>query len=51
MASGQAEDNSKNLIDDMGRSDESDQMNLMSLIRGAQKVSQAIETYNQLNEK
>jgi len=44
-------DNSENLTDDMARSDGSEQMNLMNLIRGAQKVSQALETYNQLNEQ
>ena len=44
-------DDSEIPTDDMGRSDGSEQMNLMNLIRGAQKVSQALETYNQLNEQ
>ena len=50
MMSNDQNENSEAIIDDnMGRSDEADQMNLMNLIRGAQKVSQALETYNQLN--
>ena len=50
MMSSDQNDNSEGIIDDdMGRSDEADQMNLMNLIWGAQKVSQALETYNQLN--
>ena len=49
MSSDQNENSEGNINDNMGRSDEADQMNLMNLIRGAQKVSQALETYNQLN--
>jgi len=49
MASDQIEE-SEDTAGDISRSNESDQMNLMNLIRGAQKVSQALETYNQLNE-
>jgi len=50
MANDQIEE-SEDTAGDISRSNESDQMNLMNLIRGAQKVSQALETYNQLNEK
>ena len=50
MASDQIEDSEDTAVD-ISRSNEPDQMNLMNLIRGAQKVSQALETYNQLNQK
>lgn len=50
MASDQIEDSEDTAVD-VSRSNEPDQMNLMNLIRGAQKVSQALETYNQLNQK
>ena len=50
MANDQIEESEDTAVD-ISRSNESDQMNLMNLIRGAQKVSQALETYNQLNQK
>ena len=36
--------------DETARSDEPQSMGLMNLIRGAQKVSEAFDKYNQLNQ-
>ena len=50
MANDQIEESEDTAVD-ISRSNESDQMNLMNLIRGAQKVSEAFDKYNEMNQE